>query len=128
MRKLIFLLLMLPVICFAEDERLQELQKNIATVEAKLSEISKAPSKIATDKINRLDAVIKTLPDRKAKAGRITMKEYLQSLKFEIEKNPGEYVSKEIQRLVSEKDRLNVEVQTVAEEIQKRGLKDEKID
>jgi hypothetical protein len=116
------LLIFLTATCFGEEIDTQQKEKSFLVaekivVERKLLEISETPVKFAQDRIKQLDTVIPTLPIRKASEGRITMREYLQQLRNEVYKNPAGYTAKEIQRLVSEKDRLNAEIQVVTKEL-----------
>lgn len=94
-----------------------QLQAEKTAIESKLLSISQAPNQYAQDKIKRLDEVIPKLPDRKAKEGRITMKQHLQNIKAEIEKNPAEYVVKETTTLINRKAQIETQITTLSKEV-----------
>lgn len=62
-----------------------------------LEKLKTTPSLWLEERKRELDETIKTLPDRKAKfPGNITMKEYMLSLKKELEETPDLVIAREI--------------------------------
>ncbi|MDD4924777.1 MAG: hypothetical protein PHF74_08145 [Dehalococcoidales bacterium] len=107
-----------PAIIDMKAEELTRLQAEKTVIESKLSTISEAPVKYANDRIAELAAWLPKLPDRNpTKAGNITMKQYLSQLKAEVEKNPAGYVTKEQERLLTNKARIEARITALSEEV-----------
>jgi hypothetical protein len=110
-----------PFLLWAQELKDAEtivLEKELTEVNAKLAYIDESPTRYANEKIAELDGWIKKLPDRKVThKGNITMKEYLSSLKTEIEKSPGDYVTKEITALTTKKAVIEADIAEKTEEV-----------
>ena len=105
--KILLIFLMFASISFAET---------IKEIDAKIETIQSAPYKYAQDRVAELDKVIKSLPDRKAGEGRMTMREYLGWVKRGIEDDPGEFVLKEYSRLIKVKEQITIEKEVINDE------------
>jgi len=120
MRKIIILFLVLSGLVFAQEKIKDDKEKEFklkekemlltekTIIESKLEEISSSPVGFVEKRKEELQNWIDQLPDRKpTREGRITMKEYLKKLKKQIEDNPGDYITQEIQKLINQKAQIN---------------------
>ena len=130
MRKLLLFILLCGLLYGQEltlsqkQAEVRELVSTVGKIEARLLEIAENPSKLAQEKVQRLDKVLKSLPDRQpTKPGRVTMKQHLQSVKAEIEKEPAKYITKEVERLINVRDKVNADIQVKQKEINDEKIK-----
>lgn len=73
-------------------------------IQAKIDYIKENKVLFAENKIKSLENIIPALPDRQpTHKGNINMRQYLLSLKREIEKSPEKYANDEIQKLEAQK-------------------------
>ena len=120
MRKIIILFLVLSGLVFAQEKIKDDKEKEFklkekemlltekTIIESKLEEISSSPTRYVEKRKTELQNWIDQLPDRKpTREGRITMKEYLKKLKKQVEDNPGDYITQEIQKLINQKAQIN---------------------
>jgi hypothetical protein len=121
MRKLLLIFTGLCLIAFGQEldskqEELTQLEAEKTAVEEKLLYIAESPVRYSNERIAELDGWVKILPDRKPiKEGNITMKQYLQQLKTEVEKDPAEYVVKETEKLLTDKARIEAQIADLQE-------------
>jgi hypothetical protein len=104
------------------------LEKELTDVNAKLAYIDESPTRYANEKIAEIEYWTEPyidkdgkeqpsrLPDRQVKhEGNITMKQHLTNIKAGIQKSPGDYVTKEVTRLVNEKAKIDADLAVLKE-------------
>lgn len=123
MKKIIIFLLFITGLIYGQEKKVsltdKEIQKelllrNKTVIESRLEEISSSPTKYVNKRKQELQNWIDKLPDRKpTREGRITMKEYLKKLKKQIEDNPGDYITQEIQKLINQKAQIEAQINEI---------------
>lgn len=136
--KILLLFLMFIGTCFAQIKQLETVDTNEAEiarlemaktiVENKLAYIAESPIRYANEKIAEIEYWTEPyidkdgkeqpsrLPDRQVKhEGNITMKQHLTNIKAGIQKSPGDYVTKEVTRLVNEKAKIDADLAVLKE-------------
>jgi len=124
----ILLLLFFVTVCYGQEaskqETLTRLEAERTAIKAKIAEIEKDPVKHADDKIKRIDEWLPKLPDRTAKEGRITMKQYLQNIKADIAKDKAAYSANEVTALTADKVRLESRIDSIEKEVNDELIKE----
>ena len=84
-----------------EEITLEKKQKELTRVSNEITKLDELESSIDSEdfiknKISEIDKIESSLPDKKPKnPENITMKQHLQNIKKEIEKNPTEFIKKQ---------------------------------